>query len=92
MKLSYGNALIVASLLTATLGGCAHSASKVPLARSVPATCERLAERVPLPSISKGDDMRAVAAKHRRALVLANRRLDSSRGCQAGVRRDYSRD
>jgi len=63
--------------------------SKAPLERTLPTACEGLATAVPLPSVTKGDDMRAVAARHRAALVQANRRLDSSRKCNTQVRTDY---
>lgn len=70
-----------------TCAGCVTSGNApAPVARTIPPTCEELAARVPLPSVNKGDDMRALAARHRAGLVKANKNLDATRTCQARQR------
>lgn len=75
-----------------TFAGCTHlDADGTALRRNLPNGCDRLAQRVPLPEVKEGDDMRLLTAKHRARIVEANRRLDSSRLCQERVRKEYAR-
>lgn len=74
------------------LGGCAHSSkSAAPVKRNLPAACEQLARGVGLPSVAEGQDARVVAARHRAALVKANKRLEATRRCEAQMRQEYGR-
>ena len=85
MKLALKAALALSIL--ATCGGCAQLGS----ARKVPADCETLAERVPLPIVTKATDARKSLAEHRAALVTADGRLDATRTCEERVRQDFAR-
>lgn len=78
-------------LLLTTLSACAglrpeSSAKSIKL----PAACQNLAKSVGLPkSAVSGKDLGVVAAENRAAAVLANRRLDEVRKCEAAVRARY---
>ncbi len=73
-------------------GGCAHSSkSAAPVKRNIPAACEQLARGVGVPGVSEGQDARVVAARHRAALVKANKRLAATRRCQEQMRQEYAR-
>jgi hypothetical protein len=72
--------------------GCAHSSkSAAPVKRNIPAACEQLARGVGVPTVNEGQDARVVAARHRAALVKANKRLEAARKCEAQLRQEYGR-
>jgi hypothetical protein len=74
------------------LSGCATSSkSAAPLQRNIPSTCDQLARGVGVPTVNEGQDARVVAARHRAALVKANKRLEATRRCEAQLRQEYGR-
>lgn len=60
-----------------------------PLARTLPDTCERVLQHVPLPSVRPTDDARAAFLKDDAALITAAARIDAGRGCVADMRKRY---
>jgi hypothetical protein len=78
-------------------GGCAEFSSKPVVTldegfrRQLPADCEGLAERVPLPPVAKGADARKELARNRVAAVQANAKLAAVKACEAKVRAEFAR-
>ncbi|CAM5400683.1 hypothetical protein AFEL58S_02030 [Afipia felis] len=56
----------------------------------IPRDCENLAEPVPYPPVSKGQNAKASVARHRAALGQANGRLEATRDCQVAQRERFA--
>jgi hypothetical protein len=56
---------------------------------SLPETCERILQEVPLPDIAATDDARTAFIKDDAALITANGTIVAGRTCIADVRKAY---
>lgn len=72
------------------LGGCT-TYGQPPLAVKVPSDCDRNARSVAYPNVTSNMDLGSVAARHRAALVQANKRLAAVRACNEKVRKSYAK-
>jgi hypothetical protein len=57
----------------------------------IPRDCENLAEPVPYPPVTKGQNAKAAVARHRAALGQANGRLVATHDCQARQRERFAK-
>jgi len=93
MRTNWRNSLRAAAALSmmATLTACAGLPGSPTVASvQIPRDCENLAEPVPYPPVSKGQNAKASAARHRAALGQANGRLDATRTCQERQRMRFA--
>jgi hypothetical protein len=80
--------VVVAALMTCA--ACSPFVDRPKLQVSIPADCEQLAKQVPLPAVTMEDDVKASEARHRAALVEANKNLSATGRCQARVRARFA--
>lgn len=68
----------------------AERKGRAPLGTRIPATCERILKRVPMPPVAETDDARIAFMRDEAALITANGRIDAGRNCIADVRADLA--